>query len=125
MADIINKKILIVEDDKDFLFILQTDLRNAGFSVVVAEDGQAGLDAVQEEKPDLVILDILMPKMDGIEVARHLKEKGVEVPIIFLTNMSDLDHISKATETAPSDYIIKSDVPVDKIVAEVKKKLGV
>lgn len=125
MAEVINKKILIVEDDKDFLFILQTDLRNAGFAVITAENGQEGLDAAQEEKPDLIILDILMPVMDGLEMAKQMKAKGMNIPIIFLTNMSDLEHISKATEITPADYIIKSDVSVDKIAVLVKKKLGI
>lgn len=121
----LEKKILIVEDDKDFLFILQTDLRNAGFSVVTAKDGQEGLSVTAEEKPDLILLDIMMPKMDGIEMAKELKLKGVDIPIIFLTNMADLDHISRATETVQADYIIKSDVPIDKVIAGIKKKLGI
>jgi two-component system, OmpR family, alkaline phosphatase synthesis response regulator PhoP len=121
----INKKILIVEDDKDFLFILQTDLRNEFSSVITAQDGQEGLDLAEKEKPDLILLDILMPKMDGIEMAKQMKAKGIIIPTIFLTNMNDIEHISKAIETIPSDYIIKSDVSIDKIAAEVKKKLGV
>jgi two-component system alkaline phosphatase synthesis response regulator PhoP len=124
MADV-NKKILVVEDDKDFLFILQTNFSNEGFSVLAAKDGKEGLDLVGKEKPDLIILDILMPNMDGIEMAKQMKEKGINIPIIFLTNVSDTDRISKAEQIVPSDYIIKSDMSVDKIVAHVKKKLGI
>jgi DNA-binding response OmpR family regulator len=80
---------------------------------------------VQEEKPDLILLDILMPKMDGIQVAQKLRQEGINTPIIFLTNMSDVDHMSQATEIAPSEYIIKADMPIDKIVARVKEKLGI
>ena len=121
----INKKILIMEDDKSYLWILRQGFESAGFSVVFAQDGEDGLKMIAEEKPDLVMLDIIMPKMDGIEVARQMKEGGINIPKMFLTNMSDADHMSRAIETKPSDYIIKSDVPVDQIVARVKDKLGV
>jgi len=120
-----SKKILIVEDDKAFLWILKQSFASQGFTVVSAEDGEDGLKMAEAEKPDLMLLDIMMPKMDGIEVAKQMKLKGVNIPIIFLTNMSDMEHMSKALETLPSDYIIKSDVPIDKIVAGVKKKLGI
>ncbi len=124
MADI-NKKILIVEDDKDYLFILQTNFRNEGFSIIAAKDGREGLDLAEKEKFDLIILDILMPNMDGIEMAKQLKQKGINIPIMFLTNVSDIEQISKAEEAVPSDYIIKSDMTVDRIIVQVKKKLGI
>ena len=121
----IDKKILIVEDDKDFRFILQTDFRSEGFNIITAENGQEGLDLIVKEKPDLIILDILMPKMSGIEMAEKMKEKGLNTPLIFLTNMSDIDHISKAEQIFPTDYIIKADVSIDKIVTAAKRKLGI
>ena len=120
-----SKKVLIVEDDKDFLFILQTNFRDQGFSIITAHDGQEGLATAEKEKPDLIILDILMPNMNGLEMAKQMKEKGINIPIIFLTNVGDVESISKAEETVPSDYIIKSDMSVDKIVAQVKKRLGI
>ncbi len=120
-----NKKILIVEDDKDFLFILQESLKKEGFSVIISENGRDGLAMAEKEKPDLIILDILMPAMDGYEVAEKIKEKNISAKVIFLTNLKDLDSMSKALEIIPSDYIIKSDMPVGKIVEEVKKKLEI
>lgn len=120
-----NKKILIVEDDKSFLWIVTQSFTGEGFSVVTAENGEEGLKMVEEEKPDLILLDIMMPIMDGVEMAGKMKAKGIKIPVIFLTNMGDIEHMSQAIGTIPSDYIIKSDMPVDKIVAEVKKKLGV
>ncbi|MBI2054265.1 MAG: response regulator [Candidatus Staskawiczbacteria bacterium] len=120
-----NKKILIVEDDKDFLFILQESLKKEGFSVIISENGRDGLAKAEKEKPDLIILDILMPAMDGYEVAEKIKEKNISAKVIFLTNLKDLDSMSKALEIIPSDYIIKSDMPVGKIVEEVKKKLEI
>lgn len=117
------KKILVVEDTKSYSMILSQTLMAAGFSVTTAGDGEEGLAAVKEEKPDLILLDIEMPKMDGITMAKRLKEANIDVPIIFLTNMSDLKHISEATETA-ADYIIKSDISVDGIVVRVKERLN-
>ena len=118
------KKILVVEDTKSYLFILTETLRDAGFTVVSAEDGEAGLLAVESEKPDLILLDITMPKMDGITVSKKLKEAGSLVPIIFLTNMSDLKNVSEAMQNA-TDYIVKADTSVDDVVVKVKEKLHI
>ncbi|MCX6720516.1 MAG: response regulator [Candidatus Staskawiczbacteria bacterium] len=116
------KKILVVEDSKSYLFVLSETLRGAGFVVATAGDGQEGLDAVATEKPDLILLDITMPKMDGITVSKKLKESGSKIPIIFLTNMSDLKHVSEAMETS-TDYIVKADTSVEDIIIKVKEKL--
>ena len=119
------KKLLIVEDDKDFLWILRQSFGNQPFSVVYAADGQEGLDTAEKEKPDLIIIDIMLPKIDGIEMARQIKKKGIESQMIFLTNLKDPDHISKALEAVgESDYIVKADVHIDAIVDRVRKKLG-
>ncbi len=123
MADL-NKKILIVDDTKSYLFILSETLRDAGFIVVTAGNGEEGLSAVDEEKPDLILLDITMPKMDGITMAKKLRESNMQVPIIFLTNMSDIEHVSEAAETA-TDYIVKADTSADDIVVRVKEKLNI
>jgi len=122
----INKKILIVEDDKNFLWILKQSFISEGFAVVTAEDGEKGLESATSEKPDLILLDILMPKMDGIAVAKRLKEIGNKAQIMFLTNLKDVQHISEAVDTVKeTDYIIKSDFHIDAIVAMVKTRLGI
>lgn len=122
----INKKILIVEDDKSFLWILRQSFSSEGFSVVFAQDGEEGLKMAEDEKPDLIVLDIMLPKMDGITMAKKLKEKGIKTQIIFLTNLNDPEHISEAVESGgEADYVIKSDLRVDQIVAMVKKRLRI
>ena len=122
----INKKILIVEDDKSFLWILRQSFENEGLFVLFAQDGQEGLEMAIKENPDLIILDILMPKMDGITVARKLKEKGTDSYIMFLTNFKDAEHVSQAVEVVgETDYIVKSDLHIDQIIDRVKKRLGV
>ncbi len=120
----INKKILIAEDDRSLLSTLQEELTDEGFSVVTALDGEEGLIVAKKEKPDLLLIDIKMPKIDGITMARKLKEAGINVPIIFLTNFDDLQHISEAIEISKSDYLVKSDWKLKDIVKKVKEKLG-
>jgi len=118
------RRILIIEDDKDFSWILKQSFVSAGFFVASALNGQEGVALAQKQKPDLILLDILMPKMDGIDVAKKLQEIKSGAAIIFLTNMKDEEHISKAMEVVPkTDYIIKSDLTVGEIVERVKSKL--
>ena len=117
-----NKKILVVDDTKSYLFILSETLRTAGFVVVTAENGEEGLESAKNEKPDLILLDITMPKMDGVTMAKELRKNDKKTPIIFLTNMSDLKNVSDAMETS-TDYIVKADTSVDDIIVKVKDKL--
>lgn len=120
-----SKKILIVEDDRSFLWILKQSFEAEGFFIIFAPDGEAGMEMAETEKPDLIIADILMPRVDGITMAKKLKEKGIDIPTIFLTNLKDTEHIDQAVELGrETDYIIKSDVHVDQVIAMVKKKLA-
>ena len=117
------KKILVVDDTKSYLFVLSETLRSAGFIVNTAGNGEEGLEAIKNNRPDLVLLDITMPVMDGIAMSKKLKEMDSKIPIIFLTNMSDIKHISEAMETSV-DYIVKADVSADDVVVKVKDKLN-
>ena len=120
----LNKKILIAEDDGSLLSALQERFMDEGFSVVAVRDGEEGLAAVEKEKPDLLLLDIRMPKMDGITMVRELKKNGIDLPIIFLTNLDDIEHVSEAMGVSKADYLIKSDWNMDDVIARVKEKLG-
>lgn len=121
----INKKILIAEDDKDLQSLLKDSLEAEGFSVVTADDGEAGYEKAKSEKPDVLLLDILMPKLDGIEMAKKVKADGILAPIIFLTNFGDAQHISSAIQIGESDYIVKSDMRIEDIISRVKARLGI
>ena len=119
-----NKKVLIVEDDKDFLWILKQSFTNQGVKVVYAQDGQEGFTMAEKEKPDLIIIDVMLPKMNGIQMAKQIRERGIKSQIIFLTNSNNANYISEAIEAiSGADYIIKADVSIDQIVARVKEKL--
>jgi len=119
-----NKKILVVEDDIKLNFILSEALKQEGFSVLSARDGQEGLNILKKEKINLIVLDILMPKMNGIEMVRAMKKESLKVPIIFLSNLSNIESISDAENEIAADYFLKSDTPIDKIIEIVKKKIS-
>lgn len=116
----INKKILIVEDDEDFLSILKIKFSAEGFNVVTAENGEEGVSVAEQEKPDLILADVLMPKMDGVAMAKKIKEANSSALIMLLTNLKDID----GKKPDGFDYIIKSELKISDIVDKVKNKLG-
>lgn len=117
------KKILIVEDELNLGAVLQSSFKDEGFLVIVAKDGKEGLLLTEKEKPDLILLDILMPNMNGIEMAIELRKNNFKKPIIFLTNLKDFDSISQAVKVPFSDYVIKSDMPIEKIIELAKQRI--
>ena len=120
------KKILIievVEDDAPLLSVLSERFKGEGYSVVTAMTGEEGLALALKNKPDLILLDIVMPKMDGITMFKKLRQDpwGKKANVILLTNLSADDKITKAvTELEPSYYLIKTDWKLDDIVEKVK-----
>lgn len=121
----INKKILIVEDDKDFLSILEIKFASEGFSVATAGNGEEGVIAAEKEKPDLIISDVLMPKMNGIEMANKIKETNKTALFLFLTNTKDADYAGKIKKSGGFDYLIKSELTISDIVDKAKSKLEI
>jgi len=120
------KKILLVEDDTGFRKAISECFEETEFLIVSAVDGEDGLAKIKEENPDLILLDILLPKLDGVEMARKLREAGDKTPIIFLTNVKNDDRISEAMEVtqAQADYIVKTDVSVKDIIDRIRKRLN-
>ena|SRR5581483_4792810 len=117
-------KILIVEDDEDFLSILEKKFTMEGFAVVLAKDGQEGVSMAEKEKPELILSDVLIPKMDGIAMAKKIREFNANVPVIFLTNINDVKETIETQKSDDFDYLIKADTPLNDIVQKVKTKLG-
>jgi len=122
------KKILIVEDEEAMLRLLSDALSEAGFQVVTAKDGVQGLGNAKTYHPDLILLDIILPEMDGITMMKTLRETdewGKNVPIIVLTNLNADDAIMKAVvDNEPSYYLVKTNWEVDDVVRKVKERLG-
>lgn len=127
-----NKKILVietVEDDTVLLEALHDRFTHEGFKVLAAKNGEEGLAVALAELPDLIVLDILMPKMDGLEMMQKLRqtnEWGKKVPIILLTNLSpDDEKINKAiTENEPAYFIVKSNLKIADLVEKVKERIS-
>ena len=119
------KKLLVVEDDLVLQKTLQDFLSEEGFEVVCASDGEAGLEMVSSQKPDLVLLDIVLPKKDGYEVLSAVKanEETKDIPIILLTNLGSMADVEKAIELGATTYLVKADYRLEEVTAKVKEVL--
>jgi len=100
------KRILVVDDDTAILRLLSTNLKARGYEVITATDGEEALDAVQKDYIDLIILDIMMPKVDGVQVCRHIREWS-DIPIIILSARGDENDKVKCLELGADDYLTK------------------
>lgn len=119
------KKIIIAEDDKFISEMYITKLSSEGFEVECAQDGQEAIEKIREIQPDIVLLDIFMPKLNGIEVLKKIRadKKIKDIPVIVLTNANEKDHISKAKEMGANDYLIKSSFTPDEVVSKIKETI--
>ena len=119
------KTVLIAEDDESLGNILREKMLAAGLEALVVNNGEKCVSYVREHKPDLLVLDILMPIMTGIETLKEIKgDKELEnLPVIVLTNFTDVKKISEVLELGVTDYYIKSDNPIDRIIEKIYEKL--
>lgn len=122
-------KILVVEDEDLIRMALMDELTEAGFHVLIAGNGESGLQTALSEKPDLILLDILMPVMNGITMMEKLRatnEWGKKVPIILLTNLSPNENkiIMAVSKNTPAYYLVKSDWKLADIVEKIKERLA-
>ncbi|NOQ67982.1 response regulator [Patescibacteria group bacterium] len=118
------KKILVIEDEATLQKALNDVLAQEGYDVLNALDGMLGLDLALKENPDLILLDIILPKMDGFEVLKKLKEKDSQIPVVILTNLSDINDIQKALDLGATTYLVKADFHLDDVLKKVKETLG-
>jgi len=118
-------KVLIAEDETAMLLALTDSFESANFDVLGAKDGEEGLRIALKEHPHVILIDIVMPKMDGMTMLKKLREDdwGKSVPIMILTNLSETEKIAEAMEDRASDYLIKTDWSLEDIVKKVKKLL--
>jgi DNA-binding response OmpR family regulator len=119
------KTILVVEDEKTLRDALVEKIKNEGFNVLEARDGEEGLKKATEEGPDLILLDIIMPKMDGITMFGKLKEseKGKGIPVIILTNLSPIEGVSQTIDRDVTNYLVKSDWKLEEVMEQIKNTL--
>jgi DNA-binding response OmpR family regulator len=119
-------KIVIAEDDQMIAASLEDGFTQAGFEVVIGGDGEEALMKIRESKPDIILLDIMMPKLDGIGVVWELKADAelAKIPVVMLTNLSDPATVSKILEAGVTDYLLKSEQSIDEIVSKVTEVMN-
>jgi DNA-binding response OmpR family regulator len=119
------KKILIIEDDKFLRQLITQKLLKEGYDVLEAIDGEEGLKKVKEEKPDLVLLDLILPGIDGFEALSQMKKEDslARIPIIILSNLGQKEDVERGLNLGAVDYLIKAHFTPGEIIEKVKKAL--
>ncbi len=116
------KHVLIVEDEPDIREAMAEAVQEAGFLVSTAENGAVGLERALSDKPDLILLDIVMPILDGHGMLEKLRQDpwGKDAKVVMLTSMDDVKNIAAAHEGLITDYVIKAHSSLDEIIAKIK-----
>jgi len=121
------KKILIIEDDEILSKTLQEFLSADRFEVTIASNGEMGIKMAGEKKPDIIVLDIILPKKDGYEVIKELKKESgntKDIPIILLTNLGSFADVEKALKLGATTYLTKTDYSMEDIAKKIKETLN-
>ena len=120
------KNVLIAEDDNFVAEVYSTKLLEMGHKVRIAQNGEEGLKMIGEEKPDLILLDIIMPVMGGIEMLGELKKKDEwkQIPVILLTNVGEKESVQKVMNLGVRDYLIKSHFTPAEVIEKIEAILG-
>lgn len=120
-----SKKILFIEDERSLHKSLGEILSINGFELISAYDGEEGFKSAKENKPDLILLDLILPKLHGLDVLKKIKEnKEIEnIPLIILTNLENISDIEKALELGATTYLAKSSYTLTEIVKKIKEIL--
>lgn len=117
------KKILIVEDDQYTREFYQSLLTDEGYDVSIATNGKEAINIALQQNPDLVLLDIILPDIDGLTVFQNLKAKNFTSPVIFLTNVGDTKSLLQAVEDKAADFLIKSNTQPEQLLKRIKEVL--
>jgi DNA-binding response OmpR family regulator len=119
------KKILFVEDEPHLQKEVGEILTQEGFEVLSALDGEEGLELIKKEKPDLILLDLILPKKDGFEVLKEMKEDEdlKNIPVIVLTNLEGMGDVEKAMSLGATTYLVKANYELENVITKIKKTL--
>lgn len=118
------RKILIAEDEKPLARALELKLSHEGFAVTVVSNGEEAIAELSKGGFVLLICDLVMPKMDGFHVLQSMKEKQIKIPTIILTNLSQAEDEQRVKSLGATDFFIKSNTPITKVVDHVKEVVG-
>ncbi len=118
-------KILLVEDDTFLIEMYNTKFELEGFSVTTASDGEEGVKLAKKDDPDIILLDILLPKLDGFGVLEQLKatKKTKDIPVILLTNLGQKEDVKRGLDLGAKDYLIKAHFMPSEVVAKIREIL--
>lgn len=118
--------ILIAEDEADLQDALSTALQEAGYQVITTNNGEQCLSAMREQSPDLLVLDIKMPEVSGLEVLKELDASADQkaIPVIVLTNLEDMETLSQVMEHGVFEYLIKTENTLEQVKERIAAKLG-
>ncbi len=119
-SDAGKKRILIVEDEKPLAHALELKMSHEGFATTVASTGAQGLEEAASGTYDLILLDLILPGVDGFTILEELKKKGAKTVVIILSNLGQDEDRKKAEEYGVKDYLVKSNIPLADIVKVVK-----
>ncbi len=114
------KKILIVEDEKPLSHALEMKLRNQGFETTVVTNGHDALEILSKTKYDVVLLDLIMPVLDGFGVLGEMQNKKIKIPVIVISNLGQAEDRAKTKALGAVDYFVKSNTPIAEIIERVK-----
>ncbi|MFZ3015863.1 MAG: response regulator [Minisyncoccia bacterium] len=116
-------KILIAEDEVVLYKVLEEKFKEEKFEVIIVPDGSAVMSMVKKNKPDIILLDIILPEVDGIEILSKLKEDKIlrEIPVIILSNLGEDQKIKQALKLGAVDYMVKSQHPIQEVVEKVRE----
>lgn len=120
------KKILFIEDEQTLQKTLSDVLTKEGYKVINSLDGESGFKLAKKEKPDLILLDLILPKVTGFDVLKALKadEKTRDIPVIILTNLEEMGDIEKALSLGATTYLVKANYPLKGVVEKIRKAIG-
>jgi len=118
--------ILFIEDERNLQKTFRDLLEDEGYEMISAMDGEEGLRDAKKEQPDLILLDLVLPKLHGFKVLEELKgnEKTKDIPVIILTNLEGTDEVQQALEMGVTTYLVKSDYELNEILDKVGKALN-
>jgi DNA-binding response OmpR family regulator len=120
----VNKTVLIVEDEKPMAKALNLKVQGAGFSTIIANNGQSALDILDNNKIDLVLLDLIIPQIDGFSVLKEIVKRKINIPTITISNLCQKQDMDLAKKLGASHYCIKTDTTLVEIVNKVKECLN-
>ncbi len=116
------EKILFIEDEQALQKTIGDRLSQEGYEVISALDGEIGLNLAGIKNPDLILLDLILPKVQGLEVLKKLKEsnKTKEIPVVVLTNLEEMEKVDKALELGATAYLVKTNYSLEEVVEKIK-----